>query len=1221
MSNTLLRNLLGRGIKSGTRHSKNKNEKRSRLLACLVSIIILFSIFSGFLITSTPLVSAANDVDPNNSSVVAVNSPQAAGEHITINITLKDASGNNITDAVAENFSFAYSGNASNTVTADSFDNHVTGLYYTWDIADEVDEGPVTVTVTAKTVQIAQTVNLTWLVGEVSPDESNIMAINSPQIAGDPITITIILKDGARDNITDAVEEDFEFTYEGNRGPTLSENDFITYNNGTYTWNITNTVAEGPITVIVTVQSVEIEQNALMTWMTGNIDAVNSRVMALNSPRINNTAITVLVSLNDGYGNNITNATEGDFEFTYVGNESDTISESDFVNNGDGTYIWEITDTEIEGPVTVTVTAKTVVITQTAELEWVELILPLVTITHPVNNSYYHTLPIINGTAIDEGFGIDRVDITIYNASSKKYWTGAAWSTGVQWLTTTKTYGSPSTWTYDSAAVTWYNGTHYWVNATAVDNESNPGMPVSSRFLYDTKAPTVSIAFNTSRPYFKEGDVVRVYVNFTEDGSGINESSILVTIHANGYSLSSMNASSLMKTDNTHWYHDLTISSGHDGKLNISVAATDNVSLPLVGIRWNDSKSIDTTAPTATIGYNTSAPYFKAGTRVKLFVNFTEAVSGMNESTIKLHISTNGDGDLHWTTITKTDNTHWTWNWTIPTGSDDDGEIIVKVNGSDNAGNSLLDGTYHSGKTIDNTAPTGNITQSGYYNDSLVNFTGTANDSGSGIANVTISLYNVTNATYWTGSIWQPSNHQLPVIGTTTWYFPNGSLFPVFSNGTTYRVILTVNDTVGNSNSSADSSTILYDTFPPQLSDITVESITTSSATITWTTNENTTSLVEYGTTVSYESWSNSSTYTTIHSRPLSGLSSGTTYHYCVLSSDPAGNHVNSSDFTFITDTEGPGGGGAMPPSSGQPPMASAGGPYFGYENQSITFDGSRSNSTQGTIAGYRWDWTNDGIYDTDWSTSPLSTHNYTTAGSYIVLLQVKDSEGFRDTDTAYVNITSIQPLPPVADAEGPYSGLTYQDIHFDGSGSLGTDGVIVNYTWDFGDGTFSYSISPVHSYESGGTFSVTLTVTDSNGLQDRDTTTVTIAPDANRDNVSDIIEQTIGANITPSDMRLIQIRDVTYYLIDTNHDGIFDVMYNPLENRKAMLGQQDDKQLIDIDDDGIWDYIYDPVLGTLTPYTAETPMGGFPWIMVGILAITLVIVALVLWLYKSGRL
>jgi len=115
----------------------------------------------------------------------------------------------------------------------------------------------------------------------------------------------------------------------------------------------------------------------------------------------------------------------------------------------------------------------------------------------------------------------------------------------------------------------------------------------------------------------------------------------------------------------------------------------------------------DTTAPTCTIEYNNSATYLKAGVHLRIYVNFTEATSGIDPTSVIINISTQGDGDLTNTSMTQTDNTHWYYDWTIPSGSDEDGTFTVSIYAKDNASNNLSPyPTTDSSKTIDNTPPT-----------------------------------------------------------------------------------------------------------------------------------------------------------------------------------------------------------------------------------------------------------------------------------------------------------------------------------------------------------------------------------------------------------------------------------------------------------------------------------------------------------------------------------
>ena len=85
---------------------------------------------------------------------------------------------------------------------------------------------------------------------------------------------------------------------------------------------------------------------------------------------------------------------------------------------------------------------------------------------------------------------------------------------------------------------------------------------------------------------------------------------------------------------------------------------------------------------------------------------------------------------------------------------------------------------------------------------------------------------------------------------------------------------------------------------------------------------------------------------------------------------------------------------------------------------------------------------------------------------------------------------TQLDPLPqngaPVADAGGPYTGEAgTAPIQFDGSGSRDPENEPLTYAWDFGDGTVGDGAMPTHTYDTAGTFEVTLVVND--GMADSD--------------------------------------------------------------------------------------------------------------------------------------
>ncbi|QTE28896.1 PKD domain-containing protein [Pengzhenrongella sicca] len=73
----------------------------------------------------------------------------------------------------------------------------------------------------------------------------------------------------------------------------------------------------------------------------------------------------------------------------------------------------------------------------------------------------------------------------------------------------------------------------------------------------------------------------------------------------------------------------------------------------------------------------------------------------------------------------------------------------------------------------------------------------------------------------------------------------------------------------------------------------------------------------------------------------------------------------------------------------------------------------------------------------------------------------------------------AIPNLPPTAAFTADPGVLT---ASFDASASTDFEGPIAGYAWDFGDGQSGTGVSATHAYDVGGTYTVTLTVTDSGG-------------------------------------------------------------------------------------------------------------------------------------------
>ena len=179
-------------------------------------------------------------------------------------------------------------------------------------------------------------------------------------------------------------------------------------------------------------------------------------------------------------------------------------------------------------------------------------------------------------------------------------------------------------------------------------------------------------------------------------------------------------------------------------------------------------------------------------------------------------------------------------------------------------------------------------------------------------------------------------------------------------------------------------------------------------------------------------------------------------------------------------------------PDDNEKPIADIGGPYEEYENnETILFDGSNCNDSDGEIIFYRW------IFgDGDTVTNVKSPyHVYENPGIYNVSLVVIDNNGSSDTDTYTISILAEQTVKekPIAKPGGPYSARAKTSIKFNASGSKDNDGMIVSYTWDFGDGETGEGVETTHSYTSPGDFVAKLTVEDDDGLTHTRSVAVTI--------------------------------------------------------------------------------------------------------------------------------
>ncbi len=154
---------------------------------------------------------------------------------------------------------------------------------------------------------------------------------------------------------------------------------------------------------------------------------------------------------------------------------------------------------------------------------------------------------------------------------------------------------------------------------------------------------------------------------------------------------------------------------------------------------------------------------------------------------------------------------------------------------------------------------------------------------------------------------------------------------------------------------------------------------------------------------------------------------------------------------------------------------------FFDIGNASGSGGGSSSG---GVDWNFYWDF-GDGSY----TEGNSATHTYDEDGLYIVTLILTDAFGAMSVHNILITVLNY---PPTAGAGEDVTVNEDATVNFQGQGSDPGGGPI-SFSWDFGDGQIATGQDLTHSYPRQGTYTVTLTVTDSDGLTATDTCTVTV--------------------------------------------------------------------------------------------------------------------------------
>lgn len=133
----------------------------------------------------------------------------------------------------------------------------------------------------------------------------------------------------------------------------------------------------------------------------------------------------------------------------------------------------------------------------------------------------------------------------------------------------------------------------------------------------------------------------------------------------------------------------------------------------------------------------------------------------------------------------------------------------------------------------------------------------------------------------------------------------------------------------------------------------------------------------------------------------------------------------------------------------------------------------------------FKWDFGDNSTFLTNSFGDPV-THTYAATGTYNVKLTVSDTL-YCNSPADTVKVIRISPIVK-ASFETPAVGCAPYEAKFDNTSQGG-----ISFLWDFGDGTTGTDDSPMHLYNTLGTYTITLTASDPASCNLTDVTTFAI--------------------------------------------------------------------------------------------------------------------------------